>query len=143
MATISNRSLIGPEAKVRLETSFTDRALVDRSDWIIEITYDVNPNTADDTPLNHTDQKMIHIDRTTSGRIVWRTQEAANEYINDWLGRLNDQRQIVIREQGDGTNKPETTIDVLLTGTSKNVQRDSMQSIETPFHGNSISFDTQ
>ena len=136
MATISNRSLIGPEATFRIDDT-------DRSTWIMEVTYDVNPNTADDTPLNHTDQKMIHIDRTTTGRIVWRTQTAAMDFVNEWLTTLNEEKEIEIREEGDGSTKPKVVMDVILTGGSKTVQRDSMQTVETPFHANTITVGTQ
>lgn len=142
MATISNRSLIGPEATFHIaETS--SATPTDRSTWIMEVTYDVTPNTVDDTPLNHTDTKMIHLDRTTTGRIVWRTQTAAMDFVNEWLTELNEEKYIHVREEGDGSGKPNVKLDVILTGGSKTVQRDAMQTVETPFHANAITISTQ
>jgi len=136
MAAITDRSVIGPEAKVLIDTT-------DRSTWVMDITVDVNPNTGDDTPLNHTDTKMIHIDRTTSGRIVWRTLSAASAYVTAWILALNDQREFVIHEEGTATGRPALTMNVILTGGSRNITRDSIQALETPYHANSIAYSTQ
>lgn len=136
MAIITNRSRIGPEATFLVDGT-------DRSDWIMEISYDVNPNTADDTPLHHEDQNMIHVDRTTSGRIVWRTLSDAMAYMNTWVLALNDQRTLKIRAEGDGSRKPETTIEAILTSDGRNITRDAIQTMETSFHGNSINLTPQ
>jgi len=121
MTTIADKSLIGPEGRVFVDShAWHDTATA--------VSYDTSFNTEEDHPINHTDTKLTHIDRTVSITMESRHvlgDTVARAVMNAW-GDRDISRCVTISPAGLRVGDHAEVHVVTPTGRNMSLSRDSL-----------------